>query len=259
LYNPLKTFVVPPHSYARPLRRALEELGVKVIVAPPPKAYKLVMDGKAEAGIAPLALAAKSPEMIVVGPMVYSIADTYSVIIVSRTPRMLEECRNIVVHGESRTSTLYLALIIKKLNLKINIFSEKAYGVNQLLDLGDCALLLGDDALKARASNRVWVVADLGRLVYEVLGISPVYAVTVSKNSITNFDVTPIATFEDVKMTSLATGLSLEEAARYYRLVKLDYREDLLAQALPVIVRAIRLYGNVSKLQANSILEQAHV
>ncbi|MEB3774643.1 MAG: hypothetical protein GSR86_06955 [Desulfurococcales archaeon] len=226
-------YLAPPHSYAAPMRRGLERLGFKVVTTTPPEAASLVSRSRGLTGLIPIALLDNLRHCP--GPMVYSLGETMSVVIVSKEPLSLRDCRVIAVSGESRTSIIYLKLVSTRLGLGARILQHPSTSTKDLLGSGECALLLGDEALRAR--TRYYIVEDLGALVKRVLGINPVYAVTATRGRCNKLleEYKPVPSDTDPIETSKRTGIPLEDAVKYHNTIKLDYNKEALEKALWIL------------------------
>jgi len=229
------TYLAPPHSYARPLVRGLRSIGFRVVESKPPNTVNIVYAKGSMHGLIPLA--SLSRLRLCRGPMVYTLGETMSVIIVSMDRMGIEECRSIAVTGESRTSIMYLRLISREMGLNTRIIQYPPVEPRKLLERGDCALVIGDEALRARV--RYNIVGDLGLLARNILGITPVYAVTASRwrcsKTLTRYK--PISHPQDPTLTSRRTGIPLHEAEEYHRLIKLDYNRMVLEDTLEKLQR----------------------
>lgn len=237
----MPVYVAPGYQYAAPLRRWLVSRGFAVHVAPPPETLQLLKDGIANAGLAPLGLIATNTELKTCpGPMVYSERETMSVLIVSRRPATLRECDIIAVTGETRTSMLYLRLVLRELGIQPRLLQLSTRNLWMLLRAAPCALVIGDEALYALAQG-LNVVADMGVLVRDILGIAPVYAATAviedkkCPESLAE-PPWPRAQRRDVEATAIATGLPRRLADMYHRsLLRLDYNSAVLEAALRLL------------------------
>ncbi len=227
---------MPVHVYALPLIGRLEELGFHVVQARPPDALELLRAGRVDAAIVPLASA--SGLTVCRGPMVWSRGETMSVAVYSRDHRSLDECRVVAVSGESRTSIAYLRLIAGAVGAGWRIVQARdCMSLGCLLEAGDCALLLGDEALRAR--RFLEPIADLGGLVRRVLGVDPVYAVTASLSPdscplglpVGEPRVEAVHAVEACRRTGLPVGVVLE----YFMRVNLSFNERVLHDALRVL------------------------
>lgn len=240
----MPVYAAPQHRYAAPLRRWLLGRGYAVYIAAPPEAAELLRRGAADAGMAPLGLLASGEGLrCCPGPMVYSKAETMSVAVFSRGPRRLGGCDRIAVTGETRTSILYLQLALENMGLRPRLLRLSATSAYRLLRAAPCALVIGDEALAARARG-LHVVADLGELVRDVLGISPVYAATAVARGrgcpgVLGSPPWPRPGRGDAEATARVTGLPPREAERYHRLVRLDYNPGALAGALRLLGEAL--------------------
>ncbi len=238
-------YIAPPHSYARPMWRGLRRIGIQPIAMPPPLAAREIQSKPGTPGLAPIALSGMA--RICPGPMVYTRGEAMSVIIASRTVDRLDGCTGIMVSGESRTSVLYLKIILDRLGLKPRVDQAPYTSPRELLSRAPCALLLGDEALKARRQYRV--VEDLGLLARKVLGVNPVFAATMihprtrCPGRLSRYRPEPSPL--DPAITSARTGMPLHEAERYHKAIRLDYNPAELARALRVlgIKPGIRLGG----------------
>lgn len=241
----MPVYAAPGYQYAAPLRRWLRSRGYAVYVAPPPETLRLLEEGLADAGLAPLGLVAAGAGLRACpGPMVYSERETMSVLLVSKKPLTLHGCDRIAVTGETRTSILYLTLVLRELGLAPRLLRLGARSAWMLLRAAPCALVIGDEALSALAQG-LHVVADMGVLVHDVLGITPVYAATAvagGRSCPRGIDTPPWprAQRRDVEATAMATGLPRRLADIYHRsLLRLDYNPAALRAALRVLREAV--------------------
>ena len=226
---------VPSHTYALPLASSLRGKGFNIVEARPPEALRLLEEGRVDAAIVPLASVGKLT--VCRGPMVWSHGETMSVAVYSRVHKTVWGCRRIAVSGESRTSIAYLKLIAEATRTPWSIVqAHDCTGLDCLLDEGDCVLLLGDEALKAR--SRLEPIADLGGLVRGILGISPVYAVTASASPgkcpglpTGEPRVEAWHVEEACKRTGLPVGLVLE----YFMRVNLSFNLGALERAMEAL------------------------
>ncbi|BAN89661.1 MqnA/MqnD/SBP family protein [Aeropyrum camini] len=225
---------LPSHSYALPLLDEVLSRGLRVIELQPPEAYKALIEGRVRSALIPLALA--QDVKICPGPMVWSLSATMSVAIYSRTARSLGECRGIAVSGESRTSLTYLLKVRERMEAGWDIVHAERSCVTLecLLSHSDCALILGDNALRARA--RLKPVEDLGSLVKRVLGVSPVYAVAASTGNCPEGlpRGEPPVRRRHIEEVCRRTGISLRDALLYFTLVNLHYDPEALEKVLPL-------------------------
>lgn len=228
-------YIAPPHSYARPMWRGLKRIGIKPITMPPPLAAREIQARPGTPGLAPIALAGEA--RICPGPMVYTRGEAMSVIIASKTISSLEDCGIIAVSGESRTSILYLKIILNRLGAKLRVEHAPHTSARKLLARAPCALLLGDEALKARVAYKV--VEDLGLLAKKVLDVNPVFAATMvhpearCPGRLGKYRPQPSPV--DPAKTSARTGIPIHEAERYHKTIRLDYNPAELAKALQVL------------------------
>ena len=222
-----------------------------MVATRPPEAYRLLLARRVDAAMVPLALAATSSrvEPLTGAPMVYSAGETMSTVIVSKKPVRLESCTRIALTGETRTSAAYLALLLEEKGLAPSLRQVPAYTAAKLLSYAPCALLLGDQALRARAQG-YHVVADIGAEVARLYHTSPVYAVTAiprgaARPTGLRGPPWPKPTGRDYYETARATGLTLEEAKRYHSVIKLGYDKAALLNALGLVRRGLRVLASL--------------
>ena len=233
----------PLHRYAAPLRRWLRWRGHVVVASRPPEALEMLLLGLVDAAVAPLAAVlrrTRSLRICSMAPMVYSVGETGSSILVSRGPRRLWECGSIAATWETVTSLAYLEASLERLGLRLRLHRVPgAYTWQPLLARAPCALLLGDEALRAR-SQGLSVVADTGLLLWETHRAPAVYAVTVARRGEPcpeglRGPPWPRATMGDAVATARETGLSPGEALEYHRRIRLDYNASALLEAVSVL------------------------
>ena len=233
------SYASPAYSYARPLERWLRGRGLDPVPVPTASAGSLIESGRAVAGIVPLGSIAKGEGLLTCpGPMVYSEYTTMSVAVFSATHRRLRDCPVVAVTPETRTSVLYLEAVIAEKGLRTRLRRARTASHRGLLREAPCALIIGDEALRALAAG-AHVVMDVGEAVYETLGAAPVYAATVAKNECPRGVAEPPWPSPepgDVAETIRATGLDSGLAWLYhYELLRLDYNPSALYKALKLL------------------------
>lgn len=239
----MASYAAPLHRYASPLRRWLRQRGYQVAAVTPPEAVELLREAAVSAAMVPLASYREAGGRLCrMAPMVWSRGETMSVVVVSRDGRGLGECGRIAVTGESRTSILYLAAVLAEMGVEATLAPMRARGALALLREAPCALVLGDNALEARARG-LSVVADVGALVYKLFRVHPVYAVSVAApgERCPRGPPWPRALERDAVETSRATGLPLWMARRYHQVVRLEYNEQALLESLWLLRRGAGL------------------
>lgn len=235
----------PGYSYAAPLRRWLRERNYRVLVVPPPETARLILDGTLSAGLVPIGSVLENPGIkLCPGPMVYSWGVTLSVAVFSYKPMRLTDCRAVAVTAETRTSVKYLSLVLDRLGADTVLVASNATSASKLLELAPCALVIGDEALRALASG-AHLVADLGEYVSKLFGIEPVYAAT-AVNSVTPcpYDLAeppwPQPVLEDVLETVKTAGLDTGMSWLYHgHLLRFDYNPTALYKALTLLEEGI--------------------
>ncbi len=239
-----RVYIAPPYIYALPLRRWLRKKGYVVLVYKPIEAIKAILDSDEWLGIVPLASAITNKNLkICPGPMIYSIGETKSVIVVSTKYTDIDKCKKIAVTAETRTSIYYLKHVLSLNKLNVEYIYSHETSLFQLLSQAPCALILADEALRAR-KYKLNIVADIGSLVSKVLGISPVYAVTATKNnsicdSKLSTDPPPSPSSSDVELATYITGLDKNDIVDYYETIQYNYNPGLLLRAKKVLERIV--------------------
>ena len=231
-------YVTPSYSYAAPLERWLRLRGLETLPAPPREALGLIQEKRADAGMVPLgSLIGVEDVRPCPGPMVYSEYSTLSVVIVSNTATRLRDCPRIAVTSETRTSILYLLAVLDELDTEARVIPASTHRYQELLGVAHCALVIGDEALRAIASG-TRVVADMGELVRDILGVKPVYAATAAKKCHPRIaeHPWPKPSWRDVLRTHKRTGLDLALSWLYhYELLKLGYDPAALSDAFSLL------------------------
>ncbi|MEB3691671.1 MAG: hypothetical protein G5Z42_04470 [Caldisphaeraceae archaeon] len=234
----LKVFAIPKYSYSHPLKRWLKERGFKVVDSYPFEAVSMISEGSVDYGIIPIASAITEKDLhICPGPMVYSEGPTLSVGIFSKRRKKLEACKSIAVTSETRTALLYLKALVAKMKAGIKLLQADGKCFSELINLGDCALVIGDEALLA-TSSMVYNVADIGLLVRKELGIMPVFAATATHaKGKCDYSLAvppwPIPAFEDALQTSRQTGLEFSLSWLYhYGIIRFDYNPSALSNSI---------------------------
>jgi chorismate dehydratase len=111
------------------------------------------------------------------GPTVSCRGPVRSILLVSRYPIEDLDGRNIGLTSTSATSQILLKILMEKeFNVRPHYFPF-GEDLNEALDRGDAALLIGDRALENRSPGRGLHVLDLGEKWSEFTGLGMVFAV----------------------------------------------------------------------------------
>ncbi len=155
----------------------LEKQNVEVVEAPPKKLAEMLENGEIDFAPVPSFYFLKNKERLKNYDFcVASEGRVLSVIVISKKKTLDDGC--IAVTNETMTSVNLLRLILKERGMKNRIVLMDKNNACDLLKYCDHALVIGDEAIKARMQNRV--VMDLGEEWYELTGYPMVFGVSAS-------------------------------------------------------------------------------
>jgi predicted solute-binding protein len=162
----------------------------------PSECADALRSGKADIGLAPIIALARQPDLIVVpGRAVACRGPVRSILLLSRKP--LEAIESFAADTSSRTSVaLAQILLARKFGIRPRVrpYPPK---LDEMLELADAALIIGDPALHIDPGMTEWrgqplFVHDLGAEWVELTGGPMVFAVWAVKNLVADASLQPI-------------------------------------------------------------------
>lgn len=155
----------------------LEKQNVEVIEAPPKKLAEMLEKGEIDFAPVPSFYFLKNKERLKNYDFCVASKDrVLSVVVVSKRKTLDDGC--IAVTNETMTSVNLLRIILKEKGMENRVVMLDKSNACELLKRCDHALVIGDEAIKARMLYRV--VMDLGEEWYELTGYPMVFGVSAS-------------------------------------------------------------------------------
>jgi len=164
----------------------LEKQNFEVVEAPPKKLAEMLEKGEIDFAPVPSFYFLKNKERLKSYDFCVASKDrVLSVVVVSKRKTLDDGC--IAVTNETMTSVNLLRIILKEKGLENRVVMLDKSNACELLKRCDHALVIGDEAIKARMIYRV--VMDLGEEWYELTGHPMVFGISAS---LKNRDVSDI-------------------------------------------------------------------
>lgn len=206
----------------------------------PSECADLLRTGQADVGLAPsLELASQKDLIVVPGCSISSRGDVRSILLISKKP--VEDLESVAADTSSRSSVALAQIILARKyhrSVKIRPYPPR---VNEMLDIADAALVIGDPALRFEpehvrpAPQKLWTY-DLGGEWFSLTRLPMVFAVWAVRRPVADPGLTAIfqasAQFglahidEIAKAEAAARGISVERALDYLsRRVRFDWGE----------------------------------
>lgn len=179
----------------------------------PSECAERLRSGQADLGLVPVIELARQPDLVVVpGAAVAARGAVRSIVVVSK--KRLGEIDSFAADTSSRTSVVLAQVVLAHrhgIRPKVRPYPPR---LNEMLEIADAALIIGDPALKIDLATASWKgrpvhVYDLGAEWLEITGLPMVFAVWAIRNSANPDGVA------DALADSAAYGLSrIEEIVR---------------------------------------------
>ncbi len=150
--------------------------GYRVISASPKEMASMLLEGKIDYAPVPAYFYLKNSERLRHYTFcVASDGEVLSVIVVSRNGRIGDK---IAVTSETMTSVNLLKILLAEKGLNVRLIPSEHSRADDLLRLADSALVIGDEAIKARMIYRV--AMDLGEEWKDLTGYPMVFGISAS-------------------------------------------------------------------------------
>ncbi|RUM33299.1 MAG: futalosine synthase [Archaeoglobus sp.] len=183
-----------------------------------------------------------------------SDGEVLSVILVSKNGELGDK---IAITSETVTSVNLLKIVLKEKNREARLVMSDSYNADELLSIADSALVIGDEAIKARMVYRV--VMDLGEEWKDLTGLPMVFGISASLNSrVEKAEVADRAIAEAVdegirrldevvKAASKQFNLPSEFLSRYFKILtyRLGKKEKKGLEAFCEMCKAYNLIDSV--------------
>ncbi len=144
--------------------------------------FDLVLNKKVDIAMIPLVSYLKNKDKLnlVKSMNIHSVSNTVSTVLVSKYKYLKDNAR-IAVTSLTKTTELYLKLIMDKIGIKYELCHSKYNDYKNLLNDYDYALVIGDNAIMSY-NNNVNIIMDTGLEFSKLYNMEPVYAVTAGYN-----------------------------------------------------------------------------
>lgn len=236
-----------------PVYHAFEQgvaaLQARMVKGPPTKLNQMFLEGKLD--VTPISSIefARHSDIAVILPRLSISAegDVESILLFSKVPVTELDGMRVSLSSSSATSVALLKILFEHYYQVQVEYSVRKPNLEQMLKKADAALLIGDDAMTARAESLEWgrkklYVTDLGRVWYEFTGMRMIYALWVIHHKFVEEHPDEIAdisrTFIEAKDYGFAnvpaliekahirTGLSKEVLEGYFRTIRYELGEE---------------------------------
>ncbi|MCZ6613529.1 MAG: hypothetical protein O6762_02475 [Thaumarchaeota archaeon] len=213
--------------------------GIKIISSTPKQLLRMLLQG--EIDIAPVASSnLLSPENRLVKLPVMSIhskGPIMSAIVVSDKYSKLRSDARIALTADTSASSLMLKRILQFSNVNATLVDASETSALTLLQAEEFALVIGDDALRARLGNHN-IVLDIGEEWWKLTGTPAVFAVTAAVEENYNSSREEFAVVEKrlrkivlemnglnevAESSSRKSGLPLDLILEYFRNLRFNY------------------------------------
>lgn len=200
----------------------LEQKGVPIIEAPPAKFAEMFEKRRIDFAPVPSFYYIKNKEMLRSHEFcVASKEHVLSVIVVSNKKGLDEG--SIAITNQTMTSVNLLKIILNERRMKNRLVPVNESRADELLKHCSHALVIGDEAIKARIKHENKVVMDLGEEWYKLTGSSMVFGISVSRKNIDMSEVNK-KVMESVTWGEKNVGLIAARAEEKFKLQK-DFLE----------------------------------
>lgn len=173
-------------THTDPLYEAFEDRR-KVLRETPKKILESLLSGSLQCGMISLFEYYDHMDVLelVESATIHSTGGTMSTLLVSNRS-VLEEPLKIAVTEHTRTTAVYLELILRKMGIRYSLTWSSKREAHDLLKEGDYALVIGDEALRVYGTS-LRIIWDIGFQFRQLFSRMPVFSVTV-KSKGTNCD-----------------------------------------------------------------------
>lgn len=145
----------------------------------PKNIMKLILDGKLQCGMVSLFEYFENQNRleIVESATIHSLRGTMSTLLVTRGREIVSPMK-IAVTEHTRTTAVYLELVLQKMNIEYSFIWSSKREAEALLEEADYALVIGDEALRVYSTD-LRIIWDLGYQFNSLYSMMPVFSVTV--------------------------------------------------------------------------------
>ncbi len=149
----------------------------------PKNIMKKILSGELDCGMVSLFEYFENQEKlsIVESATIHSLKGTMSTLLVTRADHIVSPM-TIAVTEHTRTTAVYLELVLQKMNIHYNLIWSEEREAEALLREADYALVIGDEALRVYSTN-LRIIWDLGYQFNSLYAMMPVFSVTVKSRS----------------------------------------------------------------------------
>lgn len=166
---------------------------------------------------------------------IHSFRGTMSTLLVSGGLGLSSHMR-IAVTEHTRTTSVYLELVLQRMNIDYELIWSKHREASELLREADYALVIGDEALKVY-SSRLRIIWDLGYQFNALYSMMPVFSVTVKSKSgrcskeveLLDKAILDSSNYveEAVRIDSKKLGLPQDILRRYFQTIRFQFDNEV--------------------------------
>lgn len=145
----------------------------------PKNIMRHILEGKLDGGMVSLFEYFENQDKVdlVESATIHSLRGTMSTLLVTRKNEITSPMK-IAVTEHTRTTSVYLELVLRKMNIEYNFIWSRERDAQALLEEADYALVIGDEALKVYSTD-LRIIWDLGYQFNALYSMMPVFSVTV--------------------------------------------------------------------------------
>lgn len=203
----------------------------------PKNIMRLILEGNLDCGMVSLFEYFENQDRLdlVESATIHAFRATMSTLLVTRKSGIVSPMR-IAVTEHTRTTAVYLELVLKKLNIDYSLIWSSSRDADSLLKEAEYALVIGDEALRVYSTD-LKIVWDLGYQFNLLFSMMPVFSVTVKgkgKECGKEIEILDRAITdskdhiqEAITADSEKLGLSKEILRRYFNTIGFEFNNEV--------------------------------
>lgn len=203
----------------------------------PKNILKLILQGNLNCGMVSLFEFLENQDRLelVESATIHSLKGTMSTLLVTRKGSISSPMK-IAVTEHTRTTAVYLELVLKKMKVDYTLVWSKEREAEALLKEADYALVIGDEALKVYSTN-MRIIWDLGYQFSALYSMMPVFSVTAKakgkecSREIELLDQAVKDSPEYIEQFAVEDsrnlGLPVETMRRYFHTIRLEFNNEV--------------------------------
>ena len=241
-------YVIQPYAHLQPLLRKARRLGLHLVYAAPRDTPALIeMLGDGYCGLTPLPLILRYSLEVYTGPMVWTGHCSPSLVVI--TPEGLEpcECRTLIVSEESISTRTYASLLAERCGFSIETRAIDAETAIKLAEAGVCALLIGDEGIRAwiASQGKRVKLSEFSALASSILGMEGfAFAATAGpgcrriKEVLEGLSRIRPSMIDALRIARLLR-IPIPLAARYLKCTRLEFNQLILLDSLHLLSKRL--------------------